>query len=290
MIEYVLLVMKDDNTKDFGVDHSTAGVVPDHDSSSTENSSINQGTDMALVKIYNQTEASSDSNRSQEEHLQPRAADWARMLEAATQRRTEVLAPENLENMWTKGRNYKKKENKNAIRGVQEHIGKGFGLDGAVPTKDLGKEMLANKPVVSRVTKEEAIPRLTWGTSSDPQLRGGSKNETQHSEDTNKKSLIEGRHLVDGSEGNFNVASNENKSRLKRSNSTSALKIEPDSKKAFTEGGPIISEFYSPDFGRHREQFSGKSISDMVVTRVGQHIPKLRCRVSIFFWLNCDGI
>lgn len=51
-----------------------------------------------------------------------RSSPWARVFEAATQRRTEVLQPENLENMWTKGRNYKKKsqkktalENKNGI-------------------------------------------------------------------------------------------------------------------------------------------------------------------------------
>ncbi|WOL00864.1 hypothetical protein Cni_G09577 [Canna indica] len=42
-------------------------------------------------------------------HILPRPAEWAMVLEAATKRRTEVLAPENLENMWTKGRNYKKR-------------------------------------------------------------------------------------------------------------------------------------------------------------------------------------
>ncbi|KAI3809821.1 hypothetical protein L1987_19421 [Smallanthus sonchifolius] len=44
--------------------------------------------------------------------LNPQSFAWARGLEAATQRRTEVLQPENLENMWTKGRNYKKKSQK----------------------------------------------------------------------------------------------------------------------------------------------------------------------------------
>ncbi|KAL4588767.1 hypothetical protein LXL04_001662 [Taraxacum kok-saghyz] len=52
------------------------------------------------------------------------AADWARVLEAATQRRTEVLQPENLENMWTKGRNYKKKAQKNAAKGQNGNIKK----------------------------------------------------------------------------------------------------------------------------------------------------------------------
>ncbi|PON56985.1 Phox domain containing protein [Parasponia andersonii] len=279
LIEYVLLAVKDNNTKDLDGEKSTAGVLHDRDSASRKNSSVNQGTDMTFAKIHNQKETSPDYNGSQEEPLQPRPADWARMLEVATQRRTEVLAPENLENMWTKGRNYKKKEKKNVRKGVQEPLAKGFGFDIAVSTKNLGKEMLADKPVVSTVTKEEAILRLTYGTSSDLQLRDGNKNKTQCSEDTSKESLFERRRLVDESEGNLNMAAN-NKSRLKRSNSTSALKIEPDSKKAFTEDvAPIISEFYSPDFGRRREHFSGKSVSDMVITRVGQHIPKLRCRV-----------
>ncbi|XP_060961155.1 uncharacterized protein LOC133031664 isoform X1 [Cannabis sativa] len=279
LIEFVLLAMKDDNNKYMGGDQSTAGVPHDHDSASRKNPSVNQGNNTALVKIYDQTEASSGNYRSQEEPLQPRPADWARMLEAATQRRTEVLAPENLENMWTKGRNYKKKENKNFKRGVHNPSTKGFGLNSSVPTKNLGKPILADKPVVSTVTKEEAILRLTYGTSSNSQLRDGNNNEKQCSQDINEESFIERTHPVHESESNFNVSANGNKSRLKRSNSTSALKIEPDSKKAFTEGGGlIISEFYSPDFGRRREQFSGKSVSDIVVS-VGQHNPKLRCRV-----------
>nr|XP_043620033.1 uncharacterized protein LOC122591870 [Erigeron canadensis] len=48
----------------------------------------------------------------QDESVQQPSSAWARVLEAATQRRTEVLQPENLENMWTKGRNYKKKAEK----------------------------------------------------------------------------------------------------------------------------------------------------------------------------------
>ncbi|MED6192844.1 hypothetical protein PIB30_013733 [Stylosanthes scabra] len=40
----------------------------------------------------------------------PASAEWAQMLDAATQRRTEVLMPENLENLWTKGRDYKIRE------------------------------------------------------------------------------------------------------------------------------------------------------------------------------------
>lgn len=49
------------------------------------------------------------SSSMQDEPMHPRPADWAKVFEAATLRRTEVLMPENLENMWAIGRNYKKK-------------------------------------------------------------------------------------------------------------------------------------------------------------------------------------
>ncbi|KAK9053376.1 hypothetical protein SSX86_030009 [Deinandra increscens subsp. villosa] len=59
----------------------------------------------------------------QDEPLNPPSSAWARVLEAATQRRTEVLHPENLENMWTKGRNYKKKTHKKIEgSGVNEYF------------------------------------------------------------------------------------------------------------------------------------------------------------------------
>ncbi|XP_076940154.1 uncharacterized protein LOC143609228 [Bidens hawaiensis] len=45
----------------------------------------------------------------QDETLNQPTSAWAWVLEAATQRRTEVLHPENLENMWARGRNYNKK-------------------------------------------------------------------------------------------------------------------------------------------------------------------------------------
>ncbi|KAL1544267.1 hypothetical protein AAHA92_21140 [Salvia divinorum] len=50
----------------------------------------------------------SQSTTTRDEHIHAQSAEWAKVFEAATQRRTEVLEPENLENMWTIGRNYKK--------------------------------------------------------------------------------------------------------------------------------------------------------------------------------------
>ncbi|XP_023747566.1 uncharacterized protein LOC111895725 isoform X1 [Lactuca sativa] len=62
--------------------------------------------------------ATMTSGPIQDESIPTRTSDWARVLEAATQRRTEVLQPENLENMWTKGRNYMKKSQKNSASGI----------------------------------------------------------------------------------------------------------------------------------------------------------------------------
>ncbi|BFG41683.1 hypothetical protein CerSpe_279580 [Prunus speciosa] len=280
LIEYILLAIKDEITKVVAGDQSTAGGVPDHDSPLNKYATFNQRTDMILSKVDNQREKSPDYNPFQEDPLQPRPADWARILEAATQRRTEVLAPENLENMWTKGRNYKRKEHKKKIRATQEHTPVSSGVDSAVPARKLGNEMVADRHEISTGIEDKSIVKLTRETSLDSQLSDGTKKEMQFSLDPSKKSYAEGGNLVDELEGIGSPAADGNKSRLKRSNSTSALKIQSDTKRAFTEGGgSIISEFYSPEFGRHREEHIGKSAPDMVVHCVGQQVPKLRCRV-----------
>lgn len=252
LIEYVLLAIKDYSTKEVGGDRSSAREVHDHDSAKRKYSSLSQATDMTLAKTDDRIMTSSNYIKSQEEPLQPCPADWGRMLDAATQRRTEVLTPENLENMWTKGRNYKKKEKKAMTKGAQESNVKFSGYINAVPTGNLRKE-------------------------------------TQCFQNPKEESYVEGGHAVDKLADNSNLSANVNKSRIKRSSSTSALKVEPDTKATFTDcGGPIISEFYRPDYGRHREQFYGKSASDIVIHSVGQHLPKLRCRVSILSGENYD--
>ncbi|XP_008236695.1 PREDICTED: uncharacterized protein LOC103335464 [Prunus mume] len=283
LIEYILLAIKDEITKVVAGDQSTAGDIPDHGSPLNKYATFNQRTDMILSKVDNQREKSSDYNPFQEDPLQPRPADWARILEAATQRRTEVLAPENLENMWTKGRNYKRKEHKKKIRATQEHTPHtpvSSGVDSAVPARKLGNEMEADRHEISTGIEDKSIVKLTRETSLDSQLSDGTKKEMQFSLDPSKKSYAEGGNLVDELEDIGSLAADGNKIRLKRSNSTSALKIQPDTKRALTEGGgSIISEFYSPEFGKHREEHVGKSASDMVVHCVGQQVPKLRCRV-----------
>ncbi|KAM1002735.1 hypothetical protein FF1_003121 [Malus domestica] len=280
LIEYILLAVKEEISKVVSGDQSAAGGAHDQDSPLRKYATFNQNTDLTLAEVDNQREVFSDYNKSPEDPLQPRPADWARVLEAATQRRTEVLAPENLENMWTKGRNYKRKEQKKRIRGVQEPIPECSGIDSAVPARNLGKEMVADRHEISTGMEDTSIVKLRRELSLDTQLSAGTKKEMEFLLDPSKESFADPGHLVNKLEDIGNLASDGSKSRLKRSNSTSALKIQPDTKIALTEGGgSIISEFYSPGFGGHREDRISKSASEMVVHSVGQQVPKLRCRV-----------
>ncbi|KAK6253594.1 hypothetical protein QUC31_015314 [Theobroma cacao] len=282
VIEYILLAIKDDmNKMVVGFDQSSVGV-HGADSTSSKISSLNsQGTDLTLATIDNQKETYSDHSRYKEESEQLRPADWARILEAATQRRTEILAPENLDNMWTKGRNYKKKENKYVKAAVQESIPKGSVTKSAILIGNSGSEISTNKIGTSTGREEKTVMQLMPGLSLETQLCDGNMKGTNLALEFNKSSSFEGDHLVN----KFIVASEQaadgNKSRLKRSSSTSDLKVEPDTKKALTGdvGGPIISEFYSPDFGRHTEGYRGKIASNIVFRNEGPHIPMLRCRV-----------
>ncbi|KAH7443476.1 hypothetical protein KP509_02G036500 [Ceratopteris richardii] len=58
------------------------------------------------------SEHSRDDARESMDHVDSygKQDDWAQVLEAVSKRRTTTLAPENLDNLWTKGRNYKVKD------------------------------------------------------------------------------------------------------------------------------------------------------------------------------------
>ncbi|XP_038706536.1 uncharacterized protein LOC120002048 isoform X2 [Tripterygium wilfordii] len=273
LIECILLAFNDDSTKEVGGNQS-AGGRHNGDSTATKFSSLHYpGHDMTLAKVDDYKDTLVNQISYQEELMQPRPADWARMLEVATQRRTEVLMLENLENMWTKGRNYKKKEQKNIKNIIQEPVAKGFGSS-AVPSRNLGKEGLTKSGIP---TVKEQKPAVQIA----PDLLGEYERGVHLSQNLQKQlSVEEGLHFGEF-KNTSELAINENRNKLKRSNSTSALKVQPDMKKVFTvdDGGPIISEFYSPDFGSRSEDYSVKRTSDMLIHSVGPPFPKLRCRV-----------
>ncbi|KAI8015385.1 Sorting nexin-16 [Camellia lanceoleosa] len=297
LIEYVFLAIKDDGSKEAGEDQSpnvvshnsdhavAADVAPVEFTSRKNASPYNQVTDLMVSRTDNHKEISPDalknlnSNLFGEEHSRP--ADWARILEVATQRRTETLMPENLDNMWTIGRNYKKKIQKIAAGGLQAPMTKGSGIYNAEHTKSSVKEMSTHRPVISSAVEDKVPVQLPPKLHTETRLSNRNNNVIDLSRGINKEQSIGKAPLVGELKDTAYLTASGNKGGLKRSNSTSALKVQPNMEKTSTSegGGPIISEFYSPDFCRHTELHTAKSVSDIVVRNEGILTPKLRCRV-----------
>ncbi|XP_052730530.1 uncharacterized protein LOC108344487 isoform X2 [Vigna angularis] len=235
---------------------------PNNLTPSNKNPSLNQGTDMVLAKMSDQGGTSLQGNILYQESSQTRPADWARMLEVATQRRTEILMPENLENMWTKGRNYKRKENKIIKGGFQDLPAKSPSTDSSLTQRKLAQETSASKRGKYEVAEgKSSLPPL-HALGSDSLQSVATAKILESSQNPDKElSFVK------------DLATDGYKSPLKRSNSASSLGI------LTNKGGPIIPEFYNPEFERHGEGFRGKSSSDMVVRKEVPLVPKLRCQV-----------
>jgi len=181
------------------------------------------------------------------------SADWAQMLEAATQRRTEVLTPENLENMWARGRNYRRKQHKSTKSGSQDPSMK-------CPATDATPEGTCSLHYVG----------------SDPLLNVVGSNRSESAPDADKELCSEVDHHVDEVKDTKDFTSEKYKD-LKRSNSASLLGNQHPLKVSSPR-----SEFHNPESEKHGEGFRGKIGSDMVVKREGHLVPKLRCRVCTF--------
>lgn len=231
---------------------------------------------MTLAKTSDRGETSLQYNPLHQESSQAKPADWARMLEVATQRRTEILMPENLENMWAKGRNYKRKENKIVKPRSKELPTKSPATDSSLPTIKMAQETLVGKRGKYEVAEVKSSLPSTHDLASDTLQNVAKTNRSETSPNPDKKLPFDGQLSVDKVKGTEDVASDGYKSSLKRSSSASALGIQPNQ-----ESSSLISEFYNPEFERHSERFRGKSSSDMIVRKEGQLAPKLRCRVCI---------
>ncbi|BAT75055.1 hypothetical protein VIGAN_01285400 [Vigna angularis var. angularis] len=273
LIEALILLLNDDGTEGM-VSNQSTNVAGHHGHSvssesgpnnltpSNKNPSLNQGTDMVLAKMSDQGGTSLQGNILYQESSQTRPADWARMLEVATQRRTEILMPENLENMWTKGRNYKRKENKIIKGGFQDLPAKSPSTDSSLTQRKLAQETSASKRGKYEVAEgKSSLPPL-HALGSDSLQSVATAKILESSQNPDKElSFVK------------DLATDGYKSPLKRSNSASSLGI------LTNKGGPIIPEFYNPEFERHGEGFRGKSSSDMVVRKEVPLVPKLRCQV-----------
>ncbi|KAL2537407.1 Phox-associated domain [Forsythia ovata] len=282
LIEYIFLANKDEGFKGFGTEQSPVhyhAIATTHGQSSESAlrknvTAHNQGTDMGLPRNDDKKELSSHASSSvsttiQDESVHQRPSDWARVLEAATQRRTEVLMPENLENMWTIGRNYKKKLQKNTARGTQVTRAK-TSERSIMPRKDVVTEVPNQKPETSSRMEDKALIQLPPRPQPDTGIID---------QDLNKRVYSKRGSIADELEDATSVFPNESRNQLKRSNSTSDLKVQhTEDMFASRCGTPIISEFYNPNVSRDTV-YSVKSASDMLVRSEGLHDPKLRCRV-----------
>ncbi|EOA29790.1 hypothetical protein CARUB_v10012885mg [Capsella rubella] len=225
----------------------------------------NQAKNMNLTKANEQKSPYVDE-RHPELHVQQHSAGWAQLLEVATQRRTEVLTPENLENMWTKGRNYQKKEYKKSLK-------KGSSVSNSIEAKQ------DNQSSISRTSdgaKENAVAQLPPKASVDKQ------SQVQSAEEFSKSSSFKGGHHSYEADVRTESRSDGNKNRLKRSNSTSDLNLRPETSLALlaVSEGPIITEFYTTDFVKHNDNYRSDSNSPSIVLhKDGQQCLKLKCRV-----------
>ncbi|XP_065011223.1 uncharacterized protein LOC135583383 isoform X3 [Musa acuminata AAA Group] len=189
-------------------------------------------------------------------HIPPRAADWAMVLEATTKRRTEVLAPENLENMWTKGRNYQKKTANLIKTGTPQRS-----VNTTVQAGSAGKELATYMSESIKGIDENYMVHLTQGVVN---------NEHHGSYDPEKRQSME----LGNIDGNEKHASKSNNNiQLKRSSST------PDMDAIFktkSDDGTSFKEKCHIDIAKHKEAQS----SDVVSHGEGSlHLPKIKCRV-----------
>ncbi|CAG7900913.1 unnamed protein product [Brassica rapa] len=243
VLEIIINIIKEGNFEQFSGEEQSVY-------SASLSASDSQAKSTNLAKVNEQETPSVDDERHPELRIQQHSGDWARMLEVATQRRTEVLTPENLENMWTKGRNYKKKEHKKSLK------------TGSSVSTTTGAE-------------EKAVVHLP------PRVSVDKHSLAQIEEDISRTASCEGgRHMYEVGVRN-EPPSDGNKNRLKRSNSTSDL-LQPETRLALlgVGEGPLITDFYTSAYIKHNENHTCDSKSpNIVLHKESQQCSKLKCRV-----------
>lgn len=288
MIEHIYLAIEKYGFEPAGDDRSTVvdGHMRDyvlddcqhHSSDPPSINACNRGTDLTSSNCNEARDLSLvGSGTSPDEYLQHLSAEWARPLEAASQRRAEVLMPENLENMWTKGRNHRKEVKKYTSTGVQAQGAKGLEVNSGALLKDTKKGSIAQKPEFS--TKEKAKASAQTPSSSPSDLRLFSQRENAVHLYREPGRVASFKADCNSDESSDALVASGNRSKMKKSNSTSDLVISPD-RMTSKIGGPIISEFYSPNSGVHNQVATVNSASRMVLSSQAQ-TPKLKSRVGL---------
>ncbi|XP_073025618.1 uncharacterized protein [Primulina eburnea] len=291
LFEYIMLAY---NNEDIVADRSSKveshncdqAVAGEHYQTSESNlkKSVSSGveeTDLSLSRFDNEKALKSNTSENFFANNIPRPAEWAKAFDAASQRRTEVLMPENLENMWAIGRNYKKKLQKKAAPRPQASEGTGsLDITVPLPQKQLFTGIPVQKPKTSIEAEDKNYKKPTTGPDQDNQPTNSSIAAFGSSKDHDREAFLKEGSTIEDLEKTVVVSSYENKNKLKKSNSASDLRIHPRFEDTLTSVGiaPIISEYYSAD-AKKPNIHSRKSISDMVIHGEGLHVPKLRCRV-----------
>ncbi|KAG8364285.1 hypothetical protein BUALT_Bualt19G0112500 [Buddleja alternifolia] len=252
LIEYIILAFNSEGLMNFFTDQSpnVEGHKSDHRVSGENGQNNESNMRKNTSSDYHGDDLCPSGNTMHDEPSHPQP-DWAKVFDAATQRRTEVLMPENLENMWTVGRNYKRKLQKKAASGLQ------------APETSHGRE---DKESVVSQQDTRSIDLHTHALSKSQYL--------------SKKEFPKDGSIILELENNANIVSQENRNKLKRSNSTSDLEVQSEPGHNFTSqsSAPLITEFYTSDVNELNIH-SLKSSLDMVLHSEVPHVPKLRCRV-----------
>lgn len=299
LIEYIFLASKEnrsdlhESTKavalhnEFSV--STGNIkTEDHElkKSTTSKQSSELISDNDGKKIIVNSSEHSQPNMLHEKNvyqLQTRGADWALVLEAATQRRSQVLAPENLENMWTKGRNYKKKTAKLMKAGTSTSSTRS--TLGIISSSDRPgkKELFTSASGNITCIEDNYMVHLMEGTRNDNRSNIASKYDPYTSQDQAqaREQLIDKGLFGNVCKENAMKPPRTNSSKLKRSSST------PDIETAFGDKNNESSkEVYSPNFSRNNED----PITELVSQKEGSlHAPKITCRVAGAYFENIDS-
>ncbi|KAH9666001.1 phox (PX) domain-containing protein [Citrus sinensis] len=108
-----------------------------------------------LLPMISQT---SDEKCIQRQHS---GGEWPEKLDLISRRKTRALAPEHFDNMWTKGRNYKRKEGENWVN-EQHSVLKSATADGSkAMEKPKEKNTMTNvKPSMTRTTSDRYSDKL----------------------------------------------------------------------------------------------------------------------------------
>ncbi|XP_006663235.1 uncharacterized protein LOC102714235 isoform X2 [Oryza brachyantha] len=199
-----------------------------------------------------------------ESATQSRQPDWAVGLDAATKRRSEVLAPENLENMWAIGRNYQKK----MVKIEHSSRGKSSGADNTPSAGAAGKELSPNFNERITSVDDKYMVNLMQGSNRNAQSTYVTGSHPLVLQDTDEAKPKGGSQ---SSKEKPCETINNTKAQLKRCNST------PDIEKRYlskSNQAMISSEILNA-----RKNQDDKSSYPASHGEVLLYAPKIRCRV-----------